>query len=188
MSEPQSVAQGASFDGAVTVADAGVRGMVTLRADLTDAAVAQAVKAATGLPMPALRRIETAGDRAVAWMSPDEAMVFCPYGDAPALADTLTDALGDTHSLVANVSDARAVFRLTREGVRQVLAKGTPADVSVAALPAGEMRRTRLGQVAVAFWLDDEETAHLVCFRSVGRFVWAWLQTASAPGSLPNYP
>lgn len=187
MSNVISAAQGASFDGAVRVEDAGVKGMITLRGDLSSGKMAKAVKAAVGLAMPDARGIKTGTKGAVAWMSPDELMLFCDYADADTMVAKLEKALSGEHFLAANVSDARALFTLTGAGVREVIAKGTPADMSVDALPPGEIRRSRLGQIAVAFWLTEEGKLELVCFRSVGQFVFEWLCNAAEKDTLPGH-
>lgn len=187
MSNVMSAAKGASFEGAVRVADAGVRGMITLRADLASKKTAKAVKAALGLAMPDPRGVVSGANGAVAWMSPDELILFCDYADAEELVATLEKSLSGDHFLAVNVSDARTSFILTGQGVREVIAKGSPADMSPQGLPLNEMRRTRLGQVAAAVWLTDETTLELVCFRSVGEFVYDWLCVAAASDTLPNH-
>jgi len=171
---------------AVSVENLGPSGMITLRGDLGGAALAGAVTAATGLGVPSPRAILAQGGKAVAWMSPDELLVLCPHGEAPALAAQMADALAGEHALVVDVSDARARFRVTGPGAREVLAKGAPVDLAPAAFGPGEIRRTRLGQVAAAFWMSGEQAFDLVCFRSVADFVEAWLKTAATPGSLPG--
>lgn len=183
MSNATSVMNGAQFDGAVTVKDAGLKGMITLRGDLADDQVAQAVQAALGVSLPAQRGIER---NTVAWMSPDELLLFCDYTQADDVVAQLEQSLKGRHFLALNVSDARAQFTLQGTGVREVIAKGSPANLGVTALQPGEIRRSRLGQVAVAFWLTDETTLHLVCFRSVGAFVYKWLTVAAAKDSLPE--
>lgn len=187
MSNVISAAHGASFDGAVRVEDAGVKGMITLRGDLSSAKMAKAVKAAVGLGMPDARGVKVGSKGGVAWMSPDELILFCDYGYVDATVAKLEKSLKGEHFLAVNVSDARTLFRLTGEGVREVIAKGTPADMSVEGLPLGEMRRSRLGQIAVAFWLTQEGTLELVCFRSVGQFVFEWLCNAAEKDTLPGY-
>lgn len=187
MSNVISAAHGASFDGAVRVEDAGVKGMVTLRGDLSSAKIAKAVKSAVGLAMPDQRGVKIGAKGGVAWMSPDELMLFCDYAEADALVAKLDKALSGEHFLAVNVSDARSVFTLTGEGVREVIAKGTPADMSIDGLPLGEMRRSRLGQIAVAFWMTEEGQLELVCFRSVGQFVFEWLCNAAAKDTLPGH-
>lgn len=185
MSEPATALGGAAFDGAVRVAEAPATGMVTLRADLSDQAVARALREAVGTGLPGTRGIARAGDAAAAWMAPDELLILCPWDAAPALAADLSAKLGAVPHLAADVSSARAIIDLTGPGWREVLAKGAPMDLAPGAFEPGEIRRTRLGQVAVAIWASDAETAHLVCFRSVAGFVFDWLKTAAEPGSLP---
>ena len=186
MSEAVSILKGASFSGAVEVSDAGLRGMITLRGDLADAAVAGAVKSLTGLAMPELGQIRSGAKGSVAWMSPDEVLILLDYDKADDAVTKIDKALQGKHFMAVNVSDARALFSLKGAGVREVIAKGAPADLSPAGLPVGTLRRSRLGQVAAAFWLSDETTMHVICFRSVGGYVYDWLCTAAAPDSLPN--
>jgi sarcosine oxidase subunit gamma len=179
--------EGASFTGAVTVRELGLGGMITLRGDLSSPAVAAAVEAATGRKVPGPRAILGDLGAGVAWMSPDELLVLVPYAEAARVAGEMTAALAGEHAMVVNVSDARAVFRVEGRGVRDVLAKGAPADLSSEALGPGEIRRTRMGQVAAAFWVSGPESFDLVCFRSVAGYMFDWLSTAAAEGSLPGY-
>ncbi len=187
MSEAVSAVQGAEFSGAVKVRDAGLKGMITLRGDLTDDKIAAAVKSAVGLAMPKARGVKEGSKGAVAWMSPDELLLICDYTAAPATVAKLEKALKGTHSLAVNVSDARAFFTLEGNGVREVIAKGAPADLSKEGLQPGEIRRSRLGQLAAAFWLSSETEMHVVCFRSVGEHVFNWLCNAAEKGILPKF-
>ncbi|MCA8867556.1 MAG: sarcosine oxidase, gamma subunit family protein [Rhodobacteraceae bacterium] len=187
MSEAVSALNGAEFNGAVRISEAGLLGMITLRGDLEDAKLAAAVKAAVGLAMPAKRGVRDGKKGSVAWMSPDELLLMLPYAGADQTVARLDKSLEGVHHLAVNVSDARAVFHLEGRGLREVIAKGSPADLSSMGLPVGEVRRTRLGQVAVAFWLSDEDHLTLICFRSVGAHVFAWLKNAAAEGTLPEF-
>jgi sarcosine oxidase subunit gamma len=162
-------------------------GMVTLRGDLADARLAAAVDAATGCPLPAVRKIALAGECGVAWMSPDELMLFLAAGAAPAAASEIAGALAGMHHLAVDVSDARVLFRLEGPGAREVLAKGAPVDLAPGAFGPLDFRRTRLGQVAAAFWMPAPETIDLMCFRSLAAFVADWLAHAARPGSLPGH-
>lgn len=188
MSNAVSALPGAIADGDVRVAEMGLVGMVTLKADLSAAATKKAVKSATGLDLPDARKM-SGGDlsKSVAWMAPDELLILCPHGEADALVATLTKQMGKAHHLAVNVSDARAAFALsgTSGAVRDTLAKLTPADM--AALATGEMRRTRLAQVAGAIWLPEEGRAHVICFRSVAGYMFDLLSTAAHPGAAVNF-
>ena len=103
-----------------------LRGMITLRANLSDNAVAAAVKTAVGSDMPGVRK---ATDTAL-WMSTDELMLLTPYGEASTVMTKLSDALKDVHHLAVDVSDARTTFRLEGDAAREVLAKGAPVDLA----------------------------------------------------------
>lgn len=185
---PEAVLQAAALDPGVRIALRPGPGMVTLRGDLAAAPIREALLAATGLAVPERRRILIAGEHAAAWMSPDELLLFAPAGEGARLAAGLGRALALGHHLAADVSAVRAVFRIAGPGARTVLAKGTPADLRPEAFGPGDFRRSRLGQVAVAFWMVDAETFDLVCYRSVADFVARWLVAAAAPGSLPGHP
>ena len=174
------------FIGAITIEQASA-GMLTLRGDLADPAFVSAIRDTLGTPVPGTRAVETKGEICLLWMSPDELLAVVPYEDAEALAGNLAASLGDTHSLVLNVSDARAMFRLTGQSWREVLAKGAPVDLAPNVFVPGQVRRTRLGQVAGAFWSTEPDSASLIVFRSVGDFVFDWLKLAAQPGTLPNF-
>ena len=172
------------FDGAIRIARREI-GMISLRGDLGSAGFAQGIKDVTGADIPGTRRL-SGGEAGLVWMSPDELLALVPYGDAPAITTALRERLGTAHCLVADVSDARALFTLTGAGWREVLAKGAPVDLAPGAFGVGDVRRTRIGQIAAAFWSTEEARADVVCFRSVGEYMFNWLCTAAQPGSLPG--
>ncbi len=181
MSKAVSALEGVSHKGFVKVAEAGLRGMITLRGDLASAKMKKAVKAATGTAVPAARRIELNGEKAAAWMSPDELLILVPYADAVATVAALDEALAGEHHLAADVSDARAVFTIRGPKAEEALMKLSPVDFST--LADGEIRRTRVAQVAAAFWKSAEDEFTLVSFRSVAGYVMGLLETSSRAGS-----
>ena len=187
MPDLQSALAGAEFDGAIRIEETGLRGMITLRGDLAAAKLKKAASGIAGVDFPGQGEAACAEDRGILWMAPDEVLVLVPHADAADALGALEAKLAGTHFLAANVSDARAVFRLSGDGVREVLAKLTPADVSPGALAPGHVRRTRLAQVPAAFWLRGATTADLICFRSVAGYVFDLLCNAARPGSLPEH-
>jgi sarcosine oxidase subunit gamma len=184
-----SALDGASYDGIVTVREMGLQGMVSLRGDLSSAAMAKAVKSATGGAMPAPRAVVATEGGAVAWMSPDEVLILCPHAEADATVDALTKALAKAHHLAVNLSDARVMFEVKGEAgaLRDVLAKLTPADLSADSLKPGELRRSRLAQVPGAFWFVDETTLRVIAFRSVAKYVFDLLAMSAKPGGEVGY-
>lgn len=182
MSKAVSALSGAEFQGFVTVAETGLRGMITLRGDLGSAAVTAAVASVTGCKVPETGRINWKRSRGVAWMSPDELLIFGPYGKVAQDVATLSAALSGSHHLVANVSDARAVFRISGQQSRDIVAKLSP--VNVAAVTPGMFRRTRFAQVPAAFHMPDANRIEIICFRSVGKYMFDLLSNAIKNGPL----
>lgn len=181
MSRPVSALPGARFQGTCTIRETGLAGMITLRGDLGDGNLADAVGQVTGAPMPAMRAI-SAGERGkVAWMSPDELLLFVMHAQVVEALEKLEEALAGSHFLAVDVSDARAVFRVEGPRTREVLAKLSPADIRD--LAPGQFRRTRLAQVPAAFHMTGETSAEIVCFRSMADYVFKLLSNAAKPGS-----
>ncbi len=163
-----------------------LRGMVTLRGDLGDSGFAAMLKAATGCDIPDTRSSIRAGDNHVLWMSPDELMVFCPWSEASALVAGFMEQAGDAHVLALDVSDARAVFRVSGEKAWRVLAKGAPVDLAPERFAVGEVRRTRIATVAAGIVKTDETTFEVFCFRSYAAYLWNWLTVGADAQSLSD--
>jgi sarcosine oxidase, subunit gamma len=168
--------------GIAEVVELAPMGMIALRGDLADPAMAKAVKAAVGLALPGVRALVTGGDRSAGWMSPDELLLLMPYAEVQKTITALDKALKGKHYLAVDVSDSRAVFRLRGASARDVLAKLTPTDLSPEAFTPGMLRRSRAAQVAAAFWISGADEFTLVCFRSVADYVFGLLQMSVAPG------
>lgn len=181
MSEPQNVS------GIAGITRVTPQGMITLRGDLSAKPVKSAATKPTGAAMPGVNEVRLSGEAALCWMSPDEVLALCPYDDVSATMARMQTLLKTTHALVADVSDARALFRLSGPAAREVLAKLCPVDLSPPAFKPGQIRRTRMAQVPAAFWMVDEETFHIVCFRSVAEYVQSLLNVAAQPGSNVHY-
>lgn len=162
------------------VRDLGLRGMITLRGEV--AAMAGICVDLTGAAMPGMGRIEQAGDKALAWMSPDEVLIMVPHDAVSEALARIAAALNGTHHLAADVSDARALIGVTGPDAREVFAKLAPADLHPASFGPGQFRRSRLGQVAAAFWLDADGQFSVICFRSVADYTFALLAQSALDG------
>jgi sarcosine oxidase subunit gamma len=145
------------------------RGMITLRGDLTSAKLIKAVKAVTGQAVPISGQFLGDGTSGVAWMSPDELLLAMPYVDVAQHVAQIDKALVGQHYLAVDVSDARAVFSVSGARARDVLARLCPVDLHADSFGVGHFRRTRMAQVAAAFWMHDTGF-DVVCFQSVGDY------------------
>ena len=167
----------------LTLTDLGVVGQVTLKADLAGAAVAEAVATAVGTAVPAPLTAVFDGARGAVWMAPDELLLLAPLAEAPVMAETLERQLEARHALVADMSHARSLIRLTGSAAPEVLAKGAPVDLREAAFPVGRARRTHLAEIAVGLWHRAPEVWEIACFRSYSRHLWAWLLASGSEGA-----
>ena len=188
MSNPVSALQGKATAEAVTVREAGLRGMISLRGDLASSKLKAVCTSLTGVEFPAPNRAHVAGDKGLAWMSRDEVLVMVPYADAGEALAKIGKALAGQHHLAVNVSDARAVIDVTGTHAREIIAKLAPVDLHPVAFHVGDFRRSRLGQVAAAFWLQAEGHVTVVCFRSVAAYTFDLLAASAQAGAVGHYP
>lgn len=152
-------------------------GMVMIRADLDRAG--DAVARAVSLARPDTTRIVTHGSRALGWMSPDELLLILPLAERDDAIAALTDAMAGEHALVADVSDARAVFDVIGPHAADVIGKLMPVDLD--ALPPDGLRRSRAAQTAAAVWRIDGGF-RLIGFRSTADYLRLILENAAVPG------
>ena len=153
-----------------------MRGMISLRCDFSN------TTDVVGLGMPGIGQIVAQGDRALAWTSPDEGLLLLPHDDVGTAMAQMSEQFQRVHHLAVDVSDARAVFSLSGQGVREVIAKLAPVDMHPGSFGPGQFRRSRLGQVAAAFWMNENGDVNLICFRSVADYVMALLEQSAKDG------
>jgi sarcosine oxidase, subunit gamma len=179
MSDPVSALGGSRFDGFASIQETGPLGMITLRAKKLKG-LEKAIKAVAGTKVPEMRRIARSGDKACAWMSPDEYLLILPYPEVGDALGLIAKTLGKEHHLAVDMSDARAVFRIRSKDADQILRKLCPVDLD--RMAPNEIRRSRAAQVPVAFWADDDGYT-LISFRSVAEYVMGLLTHSAQPGS-----
>ena len=157
--------------------------MLTLRANLSATKIKSGIKKATGLDFPKRGMHTSNGAKSLGWMSPDELLIIVDADECAQTIEYLNKALVGHHILLADMSDARTMFRLSGQNIREVLAKLAPFDTSKSSFAVGSLVRTRFAQVAGAAFMTSNDTIELICFRSVQDYVFGLLQDASQPGS-----
>ena len=157
--------------------------MLTLRANLSATKIKSGIKKATGLDFPKRGMHTSNGAKSLGWMSPDELLIIVDADECVQTIENLNKALVGQHILLEDMSDARAMFRLSGKNIREVLAKLVPFDTSHSGFAVGSLVRTRFAQVAGAAFMTSNDTVELMCFRSVQDYVFGLLQNASQPGS-----
>lgn len=187
MSNSVSALQGLVAPGEVTIREAGLRGMITLRGDLSDKKLRALCTGLSGVDFPAQNQANCVGQKGLAWMSPDEMLVMVPHDAVQNGLDKIAKALKGRHHLASDVSDARAVIYVEGTFAREVIAKLAPVDLHPDTLKPGDFRRTRLGQVAAAFWMRDQDTFEVICFRSVAHYAFDLLTASAGAGPVGHF-
>jgi len=187
MSNAISALNGRMAPGEVTIREAGLRGMIILRGDLSNKKLRSVCKKLSGVAFPEKGQAFCDGEQGLCWMSPDELLVMVPYAQAAEAVAQIDKALSGTHYLAENVSDARALIFVEGPYAREVIAKLAPADLHPDSFKPGDFRRTRLGQVAAAFWMRDEDTFEVICFRSVAGYTFDLLAASAQAGEVGHF-
>jgi len=170
---------------AVSISEIKDRGMLDLRGDPDDPSFAAAVDSVLGIAPPHRPRCSAAAaELSVLWLSLDQWLVQCPRPEAADLARRLREALAGIPSLVVDMSDARVILRLEGDGVREVVMKGAPVDLTAPGFTKGSVRRLRFGEVAAMVHMAGEapDVIDLYVFRSYAVFALEWL-IATADGA-----
>ena len=182
MSNAVSALKGAVAPGEVTIREGGLRGMITIRGDLSSTKLQNVCKKISGVAFPKTGQANVNGDNGLAWMSTDELLLLVPHGDTDAAIAQIAKAMKGQHYLAETVSDARALITVEGDYAREVVAKLAPVDLHSDTFKVGDFKRTRLGQVAAAFWLRDDDTIDVICFRSVADYTFELLAAAAKGG------
>jgi sarcosine oxidase subunit gamma len=170
----------------VAIGEVAGRAMLDLRIAEGDAAGRGAAATAEGLALPeAPRTSSVAGGRAALWMSVDQWLVTAPLAEAATLAAALERALDGRHAMVTDVSDARAIIRLSGAGAREIVMKGGPADLTRPDFAVGTARRMSLAGIAamVHAVAGEPDALELYVARSVADYAWDWIVHAARPAA-----
>lgn len=178
MSETSAL-NGRVAEGATTVRDAGLQGMITLRGNLASTKLKAICKEITGQAMPKAGQAHLDGGTGLAWMSPDELLLLVPHGQVAEVIARIDAALAGQHYLAVNVSDARALIAVEGSGAREVIARLCPVDMAPEAFGPGDFRRTRMAQIPAAFWMEQDGSLRVICFRSVAEYAFGLLSNAA---------
>ena len=162
-------------------------GLITIKVDLSKVEVQALFRKLAGSNLIEEREIIVGSGVSIAWMSPDEVLVICEYATIEKVRLEIVRHFKKIHCLIADMSDTRTFFQLAGDGWRDALAKGSPSDLSFRSFKEGMFMRSRLGNIAAAFWILDEQKVVVMCSRSVREFMYEWLKNACRAESQPMY-
>ena len=162
-------------------------GLIILKANFSNAKICELVKTVTGAVFPKIGKLSTGKNLNLGWMSTDEIAIILRNSEADKMARKIEKKLKGYDCLCVNMSDSRKCFKLDGYGWREILSKGTPANLNPTVFTVGSFRRTRIADVAVSIWTVDQKLAYVFVMRSVGHYVFDWLKTANLKSGQLNY-
>jgi sarcosine oxidase subunit gamma len=151
--------------------------MISVRVDPGSPAAA-AVEGVVGAGLPrSCGQVTADGYHSVLWLGPDEWLIVSEMTPG-VLLDALTDAVGDAHAALVDVSANRTLLELAGPAARSVLEKGCPVDLHPRAFEAGRAVATTLARVPLLLWQVGADTYRLMPRSSFAQYVASWLLDA----------
>ena len=175
----------------LTIAERSDVGMIDLRVLGDNTKALTAAGKVLGIDLPVEPRTSTASeDVACLWFSVDQWLVTCERARAAELSQSLSKALEGHFASVTDVSDMRAVIRLTGESARQTLMKCVSIDILSAAIQPGYVRRVNFGEIAAALHMvsNEPDSFDLYVFRSYASYALDWLEEAARESAAIGIP
>ncbi|GGO98943.1 sarcosine oxidase subunit gamma [Wenjunlia tyrosinilytica] len=145
-----------SCGGALRLAELPYLTQVNVRLDPKGPA-ADAVRLELGLPLPLEPNTATrGGGLAALWLGPDEWLVVGPPTARDTLASRLSEAIGDEHASVVDVSAQRTTLLVAGRLATDLLAHGCSLDLHPRSFGAGRCAQTTLARAQVVLVPRDE--------------------------------
>ena len=168
----------------VRLAERPAGGRISLRGDPADRAFMAAVGQALDMVLPAEPNTTAkAGDATALWLGPDEWLLTTSAEGAPALLETLREAIAGQAAAVIDVGDAATIISLSGARARNVLAKGCPLDLHDTVFAPGRVAQTIVAQADVIVHRVDDGAGvaefDLHVRRSFAEYLWLWLADAA---------
>jgi sarcosine oxidase subunit gamma len=162
----------------VVMSEIGHRTIVNIRGNAADPAFGGAVRAATGLDLPAkANTVSGSGDRQILWLGPNEWWVTGKDGEAESLVAALRGGFSGQHATACDVSESRAVIGLKGPNARAVLARGVTLDLHPSVFSAGQCAQTGLSRCNVLLHLaDNSPRFEIYVLKSFSDYLWRWLE------------
>ena len=142
--------------------------------------LAEAVTVITGCSFPPkANRFQSAGDRHVVWLGPDEYLLLCEAGKEKELQDSLNSMIPSPNFAITDVSDSLCALSLRGPAVRAVLAKGCGLDLHPKKFTAGQSAQSLLALSTVTLMAVAYDAFILICRTSFAPYVQRWLTDAA---------
>ena len=172
----------AGEDSLIAITEIVGRGMIDLKVQPSDRSACDAVREVLGFDLPSTPRSSSRkGERAALWLSIDQHLIITPIAECETQIEALNTALNGHVAAVTDLSDARAVIRLSGPGASDVIRKGSQADIGGSGPDAGTVSRMPLAGIPAVVHMvqSGSEIIDLYVDRSYGESAWEWLARAA---------
>ena len=171
----------ATVRGPVTLRVAPPRGQIGLRGDPAVHDFGIGIEGAIGLSLPTKPNMTTAAQGLSAlWLGPDEWLILTPPDGQDEVVRNLGRALENVHASIIDLTDARAVIRVSGAKARELLAKGCPLDLHPRVFASGACAQSLFAKANIILHkLHADETFELYVARSCATYMWDWLEDAA---------
>ncbi len=154
---------------------------VNLRGRADDAAFVAAASATLDVALPLDANTVARGRRTVYWLGPDEWLVETAAGTGDSLTLALRERLDGIFAAVTVLNGGLAAFRLSGDGVPDLLAQGMTIELDPRIFGVGACAQTGLGKAPVLIApVGDDPVFDLLVRRSFADYVACWLEHAGA--------
>ena len=157
------------------------RGMIDLRINSDDKKALKSAETALGVPLPQKPQSSTTNEEiTVLWWSIDQWIITFPIELSDELLRLLVDGLANFEVSITDVAHARSIIRLTGQDAKTTLMKGISVDLTLSDIQPGYVRRTAIGDAAIAIHVvaTEDDAIDVYIFRSYTEFLWNWLVCA----------
>ena len=164
----------------LAIAELPFLGHLNVRGSLANKPFANACKKVLGRALPATANVaDIADETTLVWYGPSEWLLLTAPEAATELAEQLRQALGETHSLVTDISGGNTVIEISGQHARDLLAKAVTIDVHPNEFSVGAAISTTFAHAAGCLLRVDENVYCVIVRRSFADYIGHWLLDAA---------
>jgi heterotetrameric sarcosine oxidase gamma subunit len=137
--------------------------------------VIAAARTAFGVDLPLTARVVQAGDATIVWAGPEQWLILEPMAKGADASGRHATTFGGLAS-VLDVSDSRAIFRVSTAAPTDALVRSMSIDFENTSFKPGDVAITQVSHLGVMVWrLPDGSGYEFACARTYARDFLSWL-------------
>ena len=155
-------------------------GHLNVRGSLANSAFASACKKVLGQALPAdANRVVVGNNATIIWYGPSEWLVLVAGESTAQTVKALQQELGETHSLITDISGGNTVIEIGGSHARALLAKAVTIDLHPSVFAVGHAALTTFAHAAATLYCPQENVYRIIVRRSFADYIGHWLIDAA---------